>query len=388
MAFELDNDFDNIVQIKVVGVGGGGNNAVNRMINSDVQGVEFISINTDRQALLMSQATHKLQIGDKLTHGQGAGANPEKGQRAAEESRDEIADALKGTHMVFITAGMGGGTGTGAAPVIASVAKELGILTVGIVTKPFLFEGRRRMEQAESGIMALREQVDSLVIIPNERLKLVSEQKITLANAFMVADDVLRQGVQSISDLIKVPGLVNLDFADITAVMKDAGYAHMGVGRASGKDKAESAARMAISSPLLETSITGARGVIINVMASPDIGLEEVETASSMITEAADPGANIIWGAALTDSLEDEMNITVIATGFENSKQEEATADAQHKAFQAAKTAREAAASAAGQAASPKPKAPASNPSPAAPSRAAAADDEYFDIMSIFNRRK
>ncbi|MFO7161186.1 MAG: cell division protein FtsZ, partial [[Clostridium] cellulosi] len=229
MAFELDKDFDNIVQIKVVGVGGGGNNAVNRMINSNIKGVEFIAINTDKQALSLSQATHKIVIGEKLTKGQGAGANPEKGQRAAEESKEEIADALKGTHMVFITAGMGGGTGTGAAPVIASVAKELGILTVGIVTKPFKFEGIRRMQQAEAGITALREHVDSLVVIPNERLKLVSEQRITLANAFEIADDVLRQGVQSISDLIKMPGLVNLDFADITAVMKDAGYAHMGV---------------------------------------------------------------------------------------------------------------------------------------------------------------
>lgn len=379
MAFELDRDFENIVQIKVVGVGGGGNNAVNRMISSSVAGVEFISINTDRQALLLSQATHKLQIGDKLTHGQGAGANPEKGQRAAEESRDEIADALKGTHMVFITAGMGGGTGTGAAPVIAAVAKELGILTVGIVTKPFLFEGKRRMEQAESGIMALREHVDSLVIIPNERLKLVSEQKITLANAFNVADDVLRQGVQSISDLIKVPGLVNLDFADITAVMKDAGYAHMGVGHASGKEKAEEAARMAISSPLLETSITGARGVIINVMASPDIGLEEVETASAMITDAADPGANIIWGAALTDTLEDEMNITVIATGFDSGA--DFNAVPAKKAFQAAKSAREVAPGAAAAADKARTSSPAPHPTNTA-------DDEYFDIMSIFNRRK
>jgi cell division protein FtsZ len=376
MAFELDRDFDNIVQIKVVGVGGGGNNAVNRMIKTEVQGVEFISINTDRQALVLSQATHKLQIGDKLTHGQGAGADPAKGQKAAEESRDEIADALKGTHMVFITAGMGGGTGTGAAPVIASIAKEMGILTVGIVTKPFIFEGKRRMDQAESGIMALREHVDSLVIIPNERLKLVSEQKITLANAFDVADDVLRQGVQSISDLIKVPGLVNLDFADITTVMKDAGYAHMGVGRASGREKAEEAARMAISSPLLETSITGARGVIINVLASPDIGLEEVETASAMITSAADPGANIIWGAALTDSLEDEMHITVIATGFE-SKTEMTDIGV---AFKAAKTARAAAENA------DKSKAPASVPTPVP--HPGTADDEYFDIMSIFNRRK
>lgn len=374
MALELDRDFDNLVQIKVVGVGGGGNNAVNRMIKTDVQGVEFISINTDRQALVLSQATHKLQIGDKLTHGQGAGADPAKGQKAAEESRDEIADALKGTHMVFITAGMGGGTGTGAAPVIASIAKELGILTVGIVTKPFIFEGKRRMDQAESGIMALREHVDSLVIIPNERLKLVSEQKITLANAFDVADDVLRQGVQSISDLIKVPGLVNLDFADITTVMKDAGYAHMGVGRASGREKAEEAARMAISSPLLETSIAGARGVIINVLASPDIGLEEVETASAMITSAADPGANIIWGAALTDSLEDEMNITVIATGFD-SKSDSTDINT---AFKAAKSAR-----AAGEGNDKT-----NNPTPPVTPHAGTADDEYFDIMSIFNRRK
>ncbi|MFT9055440.1 MAG: cell division protein FtsZ [Ethanoligenens sp.] len=383
MAFELDRDIDNIVQIKVVGVGGGGNNAVNRMIKSDVQGVEFISINTDRQALILSQATHKLQIGDKLTHGQGAGANPEKGQRAAEESRDEIADALKGTHMVFITAGMGGGTGTGAAPVIATVAKELGILTVGIVTKPFSFEGRRRMEQAESGIMALREHVDSLVIIPNERLKLVSEQKITLANAFEVADDVLRQGVQSISDLIKVPGLVNLDFADVTAVMKDAGYAHMGVGRASGKDKAEQAARMAISSPLLETSIAGARGVIINVMASADIGLEEVEIASSMVTEAAEPGANIIWGAALSDSLDDEINITVIATGFDSG-------DADAASVQSASSA--AASSTVGRAPEsvkrPSPSASSTGKPGMASPRPNTADDEYFDIMSIFNRRK
>ena len=381
MALELDREIENIVQIKVVGVGGGGNNAVNRMIKSDVQGVEFISINTDRQALTLSQANHKLQIGDKLTHGQGAGADPTKGQKAAEESRDEIADALKGTNMVFITAGMGGGTGTGAAPVIASIAKDMGILTVGIVTKPFLFEGKRRMDQAESGIMALREHVDSLVIIPNERLKLVSEQKITLANAFEVADDVLRQGVQSISDLIKVPGLVNLDFADVTTVMRDAGYAHMGVGRASGKDKAEEAARMAISSPLLETSIAGAQGVIINILASPDIGLEEVETASSMITSAADSDANIIWGAALTDTLEDEMDITVIATGFDSKSSVEVKADKpangsiNSSAFNAAK------------AAHAKETESGAAPTKAAPTHTSAADDEYLDIMSIFKRK-
>ncbi|MDR3645061.1 MAG: cell division protein FtsZ [Clostridia bacterium] len=377
MPFEIDKEFDSIVQIKVVGVGGGGNNAVDRMITSDIQGVEFVAINTDKQALYRSHATHKIQIGEKLTHGQGAGANPEKGQRAAEESHDEIADALRGTNMVFITAGMGGGTGTGAAPVIASIAKELGILTVGIVTKPFSFEGRRRMEQAENGITALREHVDSLVVIPNERLKFVSEQKITLANAFEVADDVLKKGVASISDLIKVPGLVNLDFADVTTVMKDAGYAHMGVGSAAGKDKAEAAARLAISSPLLETSINGARGVIINITSSPDIGLEEVEQASSMITEAADPGANIIWGAAFDEALEDEMHIIVIATGFDSRPGE---AEQARPAYPAGAEA----AAAAVQAAAKEPFKASAQQGAAATS----ADEEYFDIMSIFNRRK
>lgn len=316
MSFELENDLETVVQIKVIGVGGGGGNAVNRMVNTNVQGVEFIAINTDRQALYHSQATHKIQVGDKITKGQGAGSKPDMGKRAAEESRDEIAGVLKGTDMVFITAGMGGGTGTGAAPVIAEVAKDIGALTIGIVTKPFAFEGKRRMDQAEMGIAELSMHVDSLVVIPNERLKYASDQRITLANAFEVADDVLRQGVQSISDLIKVPGLVNLDFADVTAIMRDAGYAHMGVGRGSGKDKAENAANMAISSPLLETSINGARGVIINITSSADIGLEEVETASTLITQAAHPDANIIWGAAFDDTLNDEMIITVIATGF------------------------------------------------------------------------
>lgn len=372
MPFEIDKEFDNIVQIKVVGVGGGGNNAVDRMIASGIQGVEFIAINTDKQALYRSRATHKIQIGEKLTHGQGAGANPEKGQRAAEESHDEIADALRGTNMVFITAGMGGGTGTGAAPVIASIARELGILTVGIVTKPFAFEGRRRMEQADMGITALREHVDSLVVIPNERLKLVSEQKITLANAFEVADDVLKQGVASISDLIKVPGLVNLDFADVTAVMKDAGYAHMGVGHSSGKDKAEAAARFAISSPLLETSINGARGVIINITSSPDIGLEEVERASSMITEAADPGANIIWGAAFDENLEDEMHIIVIATGFDTRTDNSNISVSLQKPSADPEKAKK-----------DDPFVPPAQSQPSTP-----ADEEYFDIMSIFNRRK
>lgn len=317
MPIEIDNQMDDDVIIKVIGVGGGGGNAVDRMVVSGVQGVEFISINTDRQALNRSKATQKIQIGEKITKGKGAGSKPEVGQKAAEESRDAIAAAIRGSDMVFITAGMGGGTGTGAAPIVAEVARDMGVLTIGIVTKPFAFEGRRRMEQAENGITALREHVDSLVVIPNERLKLVSEQRITLQNAFMIADDVLRQGAQSISDLIKLPGIVNLDFADVTSVMKDAGYAHMGVGRASGKDKAELAAKMAISSPLLETTIDGAKGVIINITSSPDINLDEVENASAMISEQAHPDATIIWGTAFDESMEDEMSVTVIATGFE-----------------------------------------------------------------------
>lgn len=366
MPFEIDNDFDNIVQIKVIGVGGGGGNAIDRMVAMGVQGVEFISINTDKQALYRSKATQKIQIGEKITHGKGAGSKPEMGQKAADESREAIAAAIRGSDMVFITAGMGGGTGTGAAPIVAEIAHEMGVLTVGIVTKPFSFEGRRRMEQAENGITALREQVDSLVVIPNERLKLVSEQRITLVNAFSIADDVLRQGVQSISDLIKLPGLVNLDFADVTAVMKDAGYAHMGVGRASGKDKAETAANMAISSPLLETAIDGAKGVIINITSSPDIGLDEIETASSMIAAQAHEDANIIWGAAFDENMDDEMSVTVIATGFpttgdvksSTAKNEDADKESAKKEEQAA------------------------------PKGAAATDDDDFtDIMEIFNRK-
>lgn len=315
MPFEIDNE-DNIVQIKVIGVGGGGGNAVDRMVTAGVQGIEFITVNTDKQALVRSHAMQKIQIGEKVTHGKGAGSKPEIGQKSADESREAIAAALRGSDMVFITAGMGGGTGTGAAPIVAEIARDMGLLTVGIVTKPFGFEGKRRMEQAESGITALREHVDSLVVIPNDRLKLVSETRITLANAFSVADDVLRQGVQSISDLIKLPGLVNLDFADISSIMKDAGYAHMGVGRASGKEKATDAANKAISSPLLETSINGAKGVIINITSSPDIGLDEIETAASMIQAAAHEEANIIWGTAFDESMDDEMSVTVIATGF------------------------------------------------------------------------
>jgi cell division protein FtsZ len=317
MNFEIDNHFDKGVAIKVAGVGGGGGNAVNRMIASGLQSVEFISINTDSQVLGTSNASQKIQIGIKSTRGEGAGGKPEVGQKAAEESREEIAAALKGTDMLFVAAGMGGGTGTGAAPVVAEIAKQMGILTVGIVTKPFKFEGGVRMRQAEAGIDVLREQVDALVVIPNEKLKEITEEKITLLNAFEKADDVLRHGVQSISDLINIPGLINLDFADVKSVMKDAGHAHMGMGRASGKDKAEQAAQNAISSPLLETSINGARGVIINIVASPDISLEDVDVASSMIRDAAHPDANIIWGAALDPNFKDEMRVTVIATGFE-----------------------------------------------------------------------
>lgn len=317
MNFEMDNDFNKVVSIKVIGVGGGGGNAVNRMIDTGMKSVDFISINTDNQALQFSRATYKLHIGDKLTRGKGAGGVPERGQKAAEESRDEIAAALKGTDMVFITAGMGGGTGTGAAPIVAEVAHELGILTVGIVTKPFTFEGKKRMEQAEIGVNKLKESVDALLVIPNDRLKLISEQKISLKSAFLAADDVLKQGVQSISDLINIPGIVNLDFADVTSIMKDAGYAHMGVGSASGKDKAQAAATQAISSPLLETSINGAKGVIINITASPDIDLDDIEVASSMIHEEAHPDVNLIWGAAFDDNLQDEMKITVVATNFD-----------------------------------------------------------------------
>ena len=317
MPFGLDPGPEAVVNIKVIGVGGGGNNVVNRMVRTGVKGVDFIAVNTDKQALNVSGASQKIQIGEKLTSGKGAGADPEVGRRAAEENKAQIAKVLEGTDMVFITAGMGGGTGTGAAPIVAEIAKEAGILTVGVVTKPFNFEGRRRMQQAELGIEELKSKVDSLVIIPNERLKFATDQKITFANAFEIADDVLRQAVQSISDLIKNTGFINLDFADVTAVMQEAGMAHMGVGRAAGKNKAEEAAKMAISSPLLETSINGARGVLVNITGSMDIGLEEVEAAADMVRQAAHPEALIIFGAAFDEALEDEMQVTVIATGYD-----------------------------------------------------------------------
>lgn len=316
MEFDFEQIHDSGVKIKVIGVGGGGNNAVNRMISTNIRGVEFIAVNTDSMALDTSCAAKKLVIGDKITRGKGAGADPDVGKRSAEESIDAVKETLKGTDMVFITAGMGGGTGTGAAPVIAKAAKEMGILTVGIVTKPFSFEGKRRYAQAEAGIAELSKHVDSLIVIPNERLKQVEDTHITLANAFEIADDVLRRGVQSVSELINVPGFINLDFADVTSIMKNAGYAHMGVGSAKGADKAQLAAMTAISSPLLETSIAGATGVLISITASEDIQLDEIDTASHMIHAEAHPDANIIWGATFDSNLVDEMRITIIATGF------------------------------------------------------------------------
>ena len=339
MTFERDDACESNVCIKVIGVGGGGNNAVNRMIASGVKGVEFVAVNTDRQALRNSLAPTQIVIGEKITKGFGAGANPSIGARAAEESLEDIKSILSGAEMVFITAGMGGGTGTGAAPVVARIAHEMDILTVGIVTKPFAFEGKRRMAQAEEGIAEFAQFVDSLIGIPNERLKLVSDTRITLLNAFSEADDVLRKGVQSVSELINVSGFINLDFADVTSVMTQSGLAHMGVGSATGKDKADTAARMAISSPLLETSISGATGVIISISASPDIGLEDVDLACQMITEECSPEASVIFGVAFNPELEDEMRITIIATGFTKNKEDApAKATVTKAAAQTAKT--------------------------------------------------
>ena len=344
MEFDFEQIYDSGVNIKVIGVGGGGNNAVNRMISTNIRGVEFIAVNTDSQVLDTSCAAKKLVIGDKITRGKGAGSNPEVGKRSAEESIEAVRDAIQDADMVFITAGMGGGTGTGAAPVIAKAAKEMGILTVGIVTKPFSFEGRRRYAQAEAGIAELSKFVDSLIVIPNERLKQVEDTHITLANAFEIADDVLRRGVKSVSELINVPGFVNLDFADVSAIMKNAGFAHMGVGAAKGTDKAQLAAMAAISSPLLETSIAGATGVLISITASEDIQLDEVDIASQMIHEEAHPDANIIWGANFDPSLEDEMRITIIATGFDRVKAAEAAEQAMAKSNKPVETVSEPAA--------------------------------------------
>ena len=343
MIFELELENEYTPKIKVIGVGGGGGNAVNRMVTTGIKNVEFIAVNTDEPVLRLSKATQKIHIGEKLTRGKGAGANPAIGQSAAEESKDEIAALLKDTDMVFVTAGMGGGTGTGAAPVIAKIAKDLGILTVGVVTKPFAFEGKKRMTQAEQGIAT-----------------------ITLLNAFEMSDDVLRQGVQSISDLILLPGLINLDFADVTSVMKDAGNAHMGMGKASGKDKAKIAATKAISSPLLETSIDGAKGVIINITASSDISLEDIDTAATMIKDKVSEDANIIWGAVIDDKMNDEMSVTVIATGFGGVGEQPAAAPSDNVIVD---TPAETTAS-----------------SRATKDTTDDEDDTFYDIMSIFNK--
>jgi cell division protein FtsZ len=349
---------ERVVAIKVIGVGGAGNNVVNRMIEAGVQGVDFIAVNTDKQDLNKSKAGEKVQIGEKLTGGMGAGSKPEIGKKSAEESRASIAKMLENTDMVFITAGMGGGTGTGAAPIIADIARETGALTVGVVTKPFNFEGARRMSHAEEGIANLAEKVDSLIIIPNDRLKYVTDQKITFANAFGIADDVLKQAVSSISELVGYSDnvIINQDFADVSAIMRDAGRAHMGVGVASGKEKAEAAAMAAISSPLLETSINGATGVLINVKGSPELELEDVETAAGIVRDAVNPDANIIFGATFDTEMEDSLRVTVIATGFEENNKGAYTA--------------------AGEKAQPQPE-----------QSAATNTNDIDDIFRIFNRR-
>ncbi len=387
MDFKAEAGPENVVTIKVVGVGGAGNNVVNRMVKAGTQGVEFVAINTDRQALAVSNADQKLQIGEKMTRGQGAGSDPEIGKRSAEESRNNIAKAVEDADMVFITAGMGGGTGTGAAPVVAEIAKDAGLLTVGVVTKPFKFEGKRRMDQANAGIKELLGRVDSLLIIPNDRLKFATDQKVTLANAFEIADDVLLQAVTSISNLIKNTGFINLDFADVNCIMRSAGFAHMGVGHAAGKGKAEEAARMAVASPLMETSINGAHGVLINITGSEDMDLEDVETAASLVQEAAHPDANIIFGASFDDSLEDEIRVTVIATGFEDGSVTAAAAQSTAAAQQPVAPQRSqglftgaAEKAAAAQSAAQ----PAAQPSP---QPAAAEEDPFDSIFKIFNTK-
>ena len=321
MDFDDENNItmkDGAATIKVIGVGGAGNNAVNRMLDLGIKNVDFIAVNTDRQALQKSKANTKIQIGEKITRGLGAGANPDVGAQSAEESKQEITEVLRGADMVFVTAGMGGGTGTGAAPTVAGLAKEMGILTIGVVTKPFTFEGKKRLAQAERGIESLKGKVDTLIVIPNDKLLQVIDRKTSMAEAFMMADDILRQGVQGISDLITVTGAINLDFADVKTIMQNTGMAHMGIGFASGENKAEDAAKQAIQSPLLETTIEGARGVIINVTGGIDLGLQEVNTAAELIQRSVDPEANIIFGTVVDESMNDEIQITVIATGFDD----------------------------------------------------------------------
>ncbi|MEA5059811.1 MAG: cell division protein FtsZ [Candidatus Pelethousia sp.] len=328
IGLELDFESGQLAQLKVVGVGGAGNNAVNRMIQYGIRGVEFISVNTDKQALYLSRANQKIQIGEKLTKGLGAGADPEIGRKAAEESRDAITEALRGADLVFITAGMGGGTGTGAAPVVAECAKELGILTIGVVTKPFAFEGKVRMNNAVNGILNLKSNVDTLITIPNDRL-LDTVGNVSLSEAFRIADDVLRQGIQGISDLIAVPAMINLDFADVRTIMRERGMAHMGIGTATGDKRAAEAARQAVVSPLLETTINGARGVLLNITGGSDLGIHEVSEAAAIIQEYADPEANIIWGAGIDEEMGQGVRITVIATGFESATQAGRTAPGQ-----------------------------------------------------------
>ena len=374
MPIALDNGPDNVVTIKVLGIGGAGNNVVNRLAKVGTSGVELIALNTDKPALAISAADTKVQIGEKLTHGQGAGSNPEIGKKAAEESRNNITKALENSDMVFIAAGMGGGTGTGAAPVVADIAHEMGILTVGVVTKPFGFEGKRRMDQANEGISQLLGKVDALLIIPNDRLKHATDQKLTFANAFEIADSVLQQAVTSISELVKQTGFINLDFADVTAIMKDAGYAHMGVGKAAGKGKAEEAARSAIASPLMETSINGARGVLINITGSLDMSLDDIEAAATLVQEAAHPDANIIFGASFDEDLDDEIRVTVIATRFDEKP--------------TLKTANQNTAGLYSEASQKAESAPAAAPAePAAPAEEVPPEEDPFDkIFKIFNR--
>ncbi len=318
---EFDTELDHLAKIKVIGVGGGGNNAVNRMIEHGVEGVEFIAVNTDAQALNLSMAETKLQIGEKLTRGLGAGANPEIGKKAAEESKEQIEEALQGADMIFVTAGMGGGTGTGAAPVIAQISKDLGALTVGVVTRPFSFEGRRRSVQAKSGIEALKDSVDTLIVIPNDRLLEIVDKNTPMLEAFREADNVLRQGVQGISDLIAKPGLINVDFADVKTIMYDKGSALMGIGVATGENRATEAAKKAISSPLLETSIDGANGILMNITGGTNLSLYEVQEAADLVTSSADQEVNVIFGSVINESLEDEIVVTVIATGFKESEE-------------------------------------------------------------------
>ncbi len=329
----MELEVSQFANIKVIGVGGGGNNAVNRMIQAGLKGVTFYSVNCDAQALNFSLTEHRIQIGAKLTKGLGAGADPEIGFKAAEESREELSQALRGADMVFVTAGMGGGTGTGGAPVVAEIAKELGALTVGVVTRPFTFEGKKRAFQSDKGIQELKSKVDTLIIIPNDRLLQVVDRKASINEAFRIADDILRQGVQGISDLISVPGLINLDFADVKTIMAETGSALMGIGNAKGDNRAAEAARIAISSPLLETSIEGAKGVLLNITAGPSLGLFEVNEAAEIIQQAADPDANIIFGAVIDESLDDEIRVTVIATGFDTKPSVKETTVVDFKTF-------------------------------------------------------